>query len=142
MITACISDYKKSYRKMYTLVSKINDASQDYTRCMILFYSAECGLKSLLLDRWGCLTQKSMDKMYDDQKDLLGSHDLKKLLHNLDQVSSFSFPNNMQTVHGNWVSVEQFHQICRYHIRLKNGDSIKQMKATLVSLNEWISQRI
>lgn len=143
MITAYISNYKKAYRKLHEAALKMKDDKQfDYVRCMILFYSAECGLKSILLYRWGCYSKKDMENLDKEQKQLLGTHDLKKMLYELHQNSSFSFPDNMKTNDGERIDVREFHQVCRYNIRLQNDSYFDMMGETLIKIDEWANEQI
>jgi hypothetical protein len=142
MILADRRDYKYGYRKhlaAYQYLERTNKTVQ--SRCLLLVYSVECGLKCLLLSKWrennpkDILADKS-DKRYP----IMTSHNLQELLKELEQTR-FRFPQ-MITVHKNIVSSAEYHQLCRYGVQVKDNYKMERYEQVLNDIAEWIGEEI
>lgn len=142
MILADRRDYKYGYRKhlaAYQYLERTNKTVQ--SRCLLLVYSVECGLKCLLLSKWrennpkDILADKS-DKRYP----IMTSHNLQELLKELGQTR-FRFPQ-MITVHKNIVSSAEYHQLCRYGVQVKDNYKMERYEQVLNDIAEWIGEGI
>ncbi len=142
MILADRRDYKYGYRKhlaAYQYLERTNKTVQ--SRCLLLVYSVECGLKCLLLSKWrennpkDILADKS-DKRYP----IMTSHNLQELLKELGQTR-FRFPQ-MITVHKNIVSSAEYHQLCRYGVQVKDNYKMERYEQVLNDIAEWIGEEI
>lgn len=142
MILADKRDYKHGYRKhlsAYRYLDKSN--SNMRSRCLLLVYSVECGLKYLLLTKW---REDNPKKILADKNDnrypIIRSHNLQELLKELGQTR-FRFPY-MTTVHKDPVTSTEYHQLCRYGIRVKEYDKIRQYEQILSEIAVWIEEEI
>ncbi len=142
MILADRRDYKYGYRKhlaAYQYLERTNKTVQ--SRCLLLVYSVECGLKCLLLSKWrennpkDILADKS-DKRYP----IMTSHNLQELLKELGQTR-FRFPQ-LITVHKNIVSSAEYHQLCRYGVQVKDNYKMERYEQVLNDIAEWIGEEI
>ncbi len=142
MILADRRDYKYGYRKhlaAYQYLERTNKTVQ--SRCLLLVYSVECGLKCLLLSKWrennpkDILADKS-DKRYP----IMTSHNLQEFLKELGQTR-FRFPQ-MITVHKNIVSSAEYHQLCRYGVQVKDNYKMERYEQVLNDIAEWIGEGI
>ncbi len=142
MILADRRDYKYGYRKhlaAYQYLERTNKTVQ--SRCLLLVYSVECGLKCLLLSKWrennpkDILADKS-DKRYP----IMTSHNLQEFLKELGQTR-FRFPQ-MITVHKNIVSSAEYHQLCRYGVQVKDNYKMERYEQVLNDIAEWIGEEI
>ncbi len=144
MILADKRDYKNSYNKhyiAYQLLKKNNDSVR--SRCLLLIYSVECGLKGLLLQKWKEGSAKPiLDHEEDDRNKLIKSHDIKKILKALGRVD-YEFPL-FKTNHGDVVNTANYHQFCRYGIKARDRDEAKTKKyeEILSDIAEWIGEEI
>lgn len=145
MLSADRRDYQRGYKKHIAAYRYL--ASDNLTlksRCLLLFYSVECGLKYKLLKRWNV---DSTDGWILDKKDyrakLMTSHNIKLILKELNQEGTFRFPQ-IRTLHNENVSVDLFHQFCRYAIESKGGQFEKeiQYEKVLLQIAEWIGEGI
>ena len=136
MILADRRDYKYGYRKhlaAYQYLERTNKTVQ--SRCLLLVYSVECGLKCLLLSKWrennpkDILADKS-DKRYP----IMTSHNLQELLKELGQTR-FRFPQKI-TVHKNIVSSAEYHQLCRYGVQVKDNYKMERYEQVLNDIAE------
>lgn len=143
MLIADKKDYRKGYRKHYELYKRLRANNSDVnSRRLLLIYSVECGLKYMLLDKWHEENPtKIMDSADEKKKKVLVSHDLEKILKELGQQGNFKFPQ-LETVHGNFVSSETYHQLYRYCIRTKERDQSRedQLEETLRNVACWIGE--
>lgn len=142
MILADKKDYKHGYKKhlaAYHFLDKSNYTMQ--SRCLLLVYSVECGLKCLLLSKWREDNPKEILANKNDKRhSVITSHNLQLLLKELGQTR-FQFPQ-MITVHKNLVSSAEYHQLCRYGVRVKEGDKMIQYEQVLNDIVEWIGGEI
>lgn len=111
------------------------------SRCLLLVYSVECGLKCLLLTKW---RENSPKEILADKNDkrhpIIKSHNLQELLKELGQAR-FRFPQ-MITIHKDTVSSAEYHQLCRYGVKVKERDKLGQYEQVLGDIAEWIGEEI
>ena len=113
-----------------------------YSRRLLLFYSVECGLKYLLMDRWGILSVSEIES--DKEKEgLLGTHNLREILKALGQQGMVSF-SSFKTCHGDFVNIAEYHQFYRYGIRPDDKALEKEEKFEdeLKQVADWINEVI
>ncbi|MGM9572130.1 MAG: hypothetical protein ACI3ZR_07935 [bacterium] len=145
MILADKKDYQCGYRKhyhTYKLLSGIKAPVK--SRLLLLTYCVECGLKGLLLDQWNEPNPKKIIYNNDDRRsNIIKSHNLDKLLKELRQTGTFKFPR-LQTRHHDMVTIEEFHQLCRYGIGINKGEDTKEneFEKELLKIAKWIGERI
>ncbi len=142
MLNADQKDFQKAYRNNKATYRSIEKKTEnDMVRKMLIFYAVECGLKYMLMNKRGCLTHADVsEKMDDYEVRAMGTHDLRALLKALHNESSFKFPTNIVTIHGDIVQCGQFHEACRYNIGIVNPDDANLFENVLVSISEWIGE--
>lgn len=144
MILADKRDYKNGYKKHYNAYNKLKQNNDSIiSRCLLLVYSAECGLKCLLLSKWRENSPKRiLENDKDDRNKVIKTHNLQLILVALGQ-SGFRFPQ-MSTKHGNVINSETFHQLCRYGIGLQDKDIPKARlyEEELLKVLSWIEEEI
>lgn len=143
MLIADKRDYKRGYRKHYELYKKLRNTNSDVnSRRLLLIYSVECGLKYMLLDKWHEENPKKILESADETKiGILKSHNLGKLLKELGQEGNFKFPQ-LETIHKNQVVSENYHQLYRYCISIRESEKGKEEKLeeTLKNVACWIGE--
>lgn len=142
MILADKKDYKTGYQKHLSAYRYLNVSNNTIlSRCLLLVYSVECGLKCMLLTKWREDNPKEIlaDKN-DTRYPIIKSHNLQELLKELGQTR-FRFPQ-IKTVHKDFVSSAEYHQLCRYGIKVKESDKIRQYEQVLNDIIEWIGEEI
>lgn len=143
MILADKRDYMRGYQKHYAAYSKLSiDKSADRSRRLLLDYCVECGLKYLLLDKWHEDNPKVIINNKDDKRNgVIKTHNLEKILKELGQTGTFRFPQ-IATAHRENITSDNFHELCRYGIRIKDSDKDKeeQYEIELKKIADWIRE--
>ena len=118
MILADKRDYRQGYKKHYSAYYKLMETNASInSKRLLLSYCVECGLK------------------------YLQSHNLEKILKELGQLGTFKFPQ-LITAHQDSITSENYHQLCRYCIRVKDKDRVKEDKyeIELKKIADWIEE--
>lgn len=140
-LTADKRDYRKGFNRNAAAYRKLAD-KESYTKRLLLFYSVECGLKYMLLDKWGYLstTQASSRSL---QEKLLKSHNLNSILKELGYQGMISFPV-IKTVHGQEAGIAEYHQLCRYGIATDDLQYEKELELekNLKETWKWLLERL
>lgn len=143
MILADKRDYKSGYEKHYSAYMKLSSQNVSiHSRRLLLTYCVECGLKYLLLDKWRQINPKEIIENKEDKRNgIIKSHNLEKILKELGQLSAFNFPQ-MLTNHQDNITSDNFHELCRYGINVKESDKDKEKKyeEELIKIADWIEE--
>ena len=143
MLVADKRDYRCGYKKHYELYKKLNNANANvHGRRLLLTYSVECGLKYLLLDKWHEENpRRILDGEDKKKKGVLTTHNLEKILKELGQQGNFKFVS-LKTIHNDLASSEEYHQLYRYCIGIREGEHDKEqkMEETLNNIACWIAE--
>lgn len=136
-----ISADKKEYRRGFTrhfATSKTLPEKNIYSRRLLLFYSVECGLKYLLMDRWGIMNIEQI--VFDEEKmNILRTHNINAILKELGQQGMAKFPP-IKTCHRDTIDISTYHQVCRYGIGIDKSDTSKEQmyELKLKEIAQWI----
>lgn len=148
MVLADMNDYKKGYKKHYYTYRLLN--SQDgsiLSKRLLLVYSVECGLKFKLLKKWNIRSSGEIRKILSDKThprhNILGTHNLRKIIKELGQEGQFHFPQ-IKTSHKDNISAEDYHQMQRYGIREDDKDRKKMadFEDVLREIADWIQEEM
>ena len=119
------------------------NVADNYARRLLLFYAVECGVKYQLLVNENCFIYK---KLSSEDKGL--KHNLMKLLKRigLEQKCDVMFPDLHSTLNDETIDVSQYHEMWRYGIRCKEGESSERiieenLKKTLLLLHDYEARR-
>lgn len=142
MILADKREYQKGYKKhlaAYRYLKKNNDAF--LSRCLLLTYSVECGLKYLLLDQWRLDSpEEIVNDKNDKRRDIIKSHNLQEILAELG-MTRFSFPR-IKTVHKDSVSSGEYHLLYRYAIKAEDHAQMLKCEKVLNDIIEYLEEEI
>lgn len=145
MLLADRRDYKRGYEKHFEAYRSMAEKNQSAkSRCLLLIYSVECGLKYKLMIHWHENSTKGwIDDKNDKRSELIKNHNIESMLKELNQCGTFHFPS-LKTVHNQGVSAKTYHQFCRYGIEAKDKDGLneKQYEKVLLQVAEWIGEEI
>lgn len=147
MILADKRDYKKGYKKHYDTYRKIVQTGAVLSKKLLLVYAVECGLKYKLLEKWEINVLGEIREILADKKNprhnILGTHNLRKLIKELGQEGQFHFPQ-IKTKHQDNVSTEEYHQLLRYGIDVDSKDVKKEeeLEEVLQNIAAWIQEEI
>lgn len=147
MILADKRDYKKGYKKHYSAYKSLGDRGNGevISKRLLLVYSVECGLKYKLLDRWAINSTNEIREIFSDKNNprhnILGTHNLKKIMKELGQEGQFKFPQ-IKTVHKDDVTSEELHQMLRYGISAdaKDNNKMDRFEDILLKVADWIGE--
>ncbi len=139
--TADKRDYKRGYNRNIATCRELTERNI-YSKRMLLFYAVECGLKYLLLSKWGIMDVNQIEKESDKEK-LLHSHNINGILKELGYQGMIKFPI-LKTIHDDKVGVDAYHQVCRYGIPISKDDTEKEkcLEQNLNQIANWILERI
>ena len=130
-------EFQDSYRRHYQLYQNTNVS--DKTRRLVLFYSVECGLKSLIMKENGNNTYEEMAKCCD--KSVTG-HNIKAMLKQINPRNEFILKNISLENSGGSVPPEKFNELWRYGVTVEDTEEEEKAEKVLIKIAEWINTRL
>ena len=110
-------------------------------RLLILFYSVECGLKSLILKKIGKNTYEDLKCYYKLNGKKVPGHDLKAMTKEVGIETIFPL-KKIQLKSGGFVLPGKYNELWRYGADIENTEEEQGEEKTLVRIAEWLIQRI
>lgn len=111
------------------------------SRLLMLFYSVECGLKSLILKQIGKNTYEDLKSYYRIRGKKAPGHDLKEMTKEVGIEASFPL-KKIQLKGGGFVLPGKYNELWRYGADVENVEEEQSEEKTLVQIAEWLLQRI
>lgn len=130
-------EFQDSYRRHYKLYQSTHVS--DKTRRLVLFYSVECGLKSLLMKEKGKNTYEEFESCSD--RSLIG-HDIKAMLKEVNPRNEFVLKNISLDKGGGSVPPKKFNELWRYGATVADVEEEEKAEKILVKIAEWIQSRL
>lgn len=130
-------EFSDSCRKHYSLYKKAAGAGSADSRRLLLFYSAECGLKSRILGNIGKNTYLELEKYCDENGKNKYGHDIKMMLRDADMGQQY----NLKVIHlyaGKEIHPRQFNELWRYGARVADETECEEAEDTLRKIVEWL----
>ncbi len=131
-------EFQDSYRRHYKMYKETTGNSK--SRRLLLFYSVECGLKSLLMKDLGNNTYEEFVQCCGREKNLTG-HNISAMLKKLNPHSSYCL-RNIHLKRGGCVPPEKFNELWRYGAETEDGDEEEKVEKTLARIAEWIHTKL
>lgn len=130
-------EFQQSYRNHYKLYCNTSDCPK--TRRLILFYSVECGLKSLILKQTGNNTYEQLEQYCKTNpgKNLAG-HDIRAMLKEVNPQSSFVLRNIRLKHKGSPVPPKKFNELWRYGAETEEPQQEEDAEKVLIRIAEWL----
>lgn len=128
-------EFQDSYRRHYKMYKET--IGNDKTRRLILFYSVECGLKSLLMKDLGNNTYEEFVQCCGNDKKELTGHNICAMLKKLNPQNSYCL-KHIRLKRGGSVPPEKFNELWRYGAALEDGNEEEKAEKTLAKIAEWI----
>lgn len=135
-------NFRDSYRNHYRLYQKTG--GNEKTRKLILFYSVECGLKSLIMKENGHNTYEDLERYCScnaDKRNLAG-HDIKAMLKEVNPSNEFVLNNIELKKGGGSVQPRKFNELWRYGAETADIRQEEDAEKTLVKIAEWLNTRV
>lgn len=132
-------EFQDSYRRHYKMYKETTGNSK--SRRLLLFYSVECGLKSLLMKELGNNTYEEFVQCCGREKKDLTGHNISAMLKKLNPHSSYCL-RNIHLKRGGCVPPEKFNELWRYGAETEDGDEEEKVEKTLARIAEWIHTKL
>jgi hypothetical protein len=135
------SEFQRSFKNHYGMYKKTGTDMPYRSRLLMLFYSVECGLKSLILKNIGKNTYEELKSYYTINGKKAPGHDLKAMTKEVGIETKFPL-KRIQLKGGGFVLPGKYNELWRYGACIKNAEEEQSEEKTLVRIAEWLSQRI
>ena len=135
------SEFQRSFKNHYGMYKKTGTDMPYRSRLLMLFYSVDCGLKSLILKNIGKNTYEDLKSYYEKNGKKAFGHDLKALTKEVGIESSFPL-KRIQLKSGGFVLPRKYNELWRYGAGIENAEEEQSEEKTLVRIAEWLLQRI
>lgn len=132
-------EFQDSYRRHYKMYKETS--GNDKTRRLILFYSVECGLKSLLMKDSGNNTYEEFVQYCGSEKRELAGHNISAMLKELNPRDDFHL-KKVSLKRGGSVPSKQFNELWRYGAATMDNNEEEKAEDTLIKIAEWIHTRL
>lgn len=144
MIFADMRDYKNGFVKHKSMYDSVKGKQYpEISRNLLLFYAVENGLKYLLLRKWKVYSPTDISNDKNDDRNLkLYTHKINVILKELGKTD-IRFPV-LSTIHGDIIEPKDFHELCRYGIRIEKRyyDKYKKYEIELNNILKWLQEEI
>ncbi len=132
-------EFQDSYRRHYRMYKET--VGNQKTRRLILFYSVECGLKSLLMKDLGKNTYEEFIECCGNEKRELKGHNISAMMKVLNPQNDYCL-RNISLKRGGSVPPKQFNELWRYGAALADKEEEEKAEKTLVRIAEWIHTKL
>lgn len=135
-------EFEVSCRYHYSLYKKTLHQIAPRSRRLLLFYSVECGLKSLILKNIGKNTYEEL-KTYSEKKQMnIHGHDLKEMTRVVGIEHKYPLKKIRLTNRGGDVPPDRYNELWRYGASTEDETEEIREEQTLVGIADWIEQRL
>ena len=134
-------EFQDSYRRHYRLYQNTNVS--DKSRRLVLFYSVECGLKSLIMKETGNDTYEELETYCETNgKYNITGHDIKAMLKEVNPRNEFVLKNISLEKGGGSVPPMRFNELWRYGAAVADMEEEERTEKVLAKIAEWIKTRL
>ena len=134
-------EFSDSCRKHYSLYKATMGTESANGRRLLLFYAAECGLKSCILGKIGKNTYLDLEKYCDENGKKKYGHDIKQLTKDADMEHNCNL-KPIRLYDGKEVQSRQFNELWRYGAKVADEKECEEAEETLRKIVEWLVVRI
>lgn len=132
-------EFQDSYRRHYKMYMETN--GNEKTRRLILFYSVECGLKSLLMKNFGNNTYEEFVECCGGEKRELSGHNISAMIKELNPQNDYCL-KSLHLKRGGLVPPKQFNELWRYGVALADEGAEEKAEKTLIRIADWIHTQL
>ena len=135
-------EFQVSCRNHYSMYKNTDAAACPRTRRLLLFYSVECGLKSLIMKEIGKNTYEELKKYSEENQKHIHGHDLKAMTQEMGIEHKYPLKRIRLAKEGQDVGSDRYNELWRYGAPVMDEDEEKRAEKTLLGIAEWIEQRL
>ena len=135
------SEFQLSWKNHYSLYKRTNSVVSPRTRRLLLFYSVECGLKSLIKTEIGKNTDEELKKYSEDNQKGVHGHDLKAMTKEVGIEHKYPL-KGIHLKEGQVVTSERYNELWRYGASVMDEKEEIKTEKTLQGIAQWIEQRL
>ena len=106
-----------------------------------MFYSVECGLKSLIMKNTGKNTYEELRKYSEEQGKRIHGHDLKAMTQEVGIEHQYPLKRIRLAKEGS-CAPERYNELWRYGAAIEDEEEEIKAENTLEKIAEWIEQRL
>lgn len=132
-------EFQDSYRRHYKMYREAKENNKSGR--LILFYSVECGLKSLLMKNLGKNTYEEFVECCGSDKKELKGHNISAMIKELNPRNDYCL-KGLMLKKGGLVHPRQFNELWRYGVALADTEAEEKAEKTLVRIAEWIHTQL
>ena len=132
-------EFHDSYRRHYKLYKEMKGSEK--SRRLLLFYSVECGLKSLLMKDLGKNTYEEFVECCGSEKSELKGHNIKAMIKELNPKNDYCL-RNIPLKRGGSAPPKQFNELWRYGAASDDEEAEEKAEKTLAKIAEWIHTKL
>ena len=134
-------EFQRSFKNHYNMYKKAGVDMPYRSRLLMLFYSVECGLKSLILKNIGKNTYEDLKSYYEINGKKAPGHDLKAMTKEVGIETRFPL-KQIQLKSGGSVLPGKYNELWRYGAGVANPEEEQSEEKTLAGIAEWLLQRM
>lgn len=135
------NEFKNSFKSHYKLYNESDGSDAHNSRCLLLFYSVECGLKSLVLKKIGGNTYMDLEKYRNNAGKNGFGHNIRELAKEMDIDQVYPL-KRIRLKNGGNISSEQFNELWRYGAEIEDETEGQNAEETLKKIADWIIVRL
>ena len=134
-------EFQQSFKNHYAMYRKTGIDMPYHSRLLMLFYSVECGLKSLILKEIGKNTYEDLKSYYEISGKKAPGHDLKAMTKEVGIEISFPL-KQIPLKAGGSVLPAKYNELWRYGADVEDEEAEQREEKTLARIAEWLLQRM
>lgn len=135
-------EFQVSCKNHYSLYKNTKTSVSPRIRRLLLFYSVECGLKSLIMKNIGKNTYEELKKYSEDNQKRVHGHDLKAMTQEIGIEYEYPLKRIRLSKAGGDIPPDRYNELWRYGASIEDeAEEIKE-EETLLGIAEWIEKRL
>lgn len=135
-------EFQESCKSHFKLYRNTKVESSPRTKRLLLFYSVECGLKSLIMKNIGKNTYEELKKYSEDNQKRVHGHDLKAMTQEVDIEYKYPLKKIRLAKEGCDVTPDRYNELWRYGASIEDEAEEIRAEETLLGIAEWIEKRL
>lgn len=141
-LNATRNEFQKSYRSHYSTYKNNSSEFSISSRRLLLFYSVECGLKSLILKQIGKNTYSDLKIYSETQQKRVHGHDIKAMAKEIGINHLYPIKRIRLSNQKGYVTPDSFNQLWRYGVSAADKEEEKKAESVLNEIAIYIGKRL